>query len=199
MVINNSQIEILKLFLSDPTNDYNIKEISGKIKINYKLVYQGIKDLEKKGIVFVRKIGQTKLCKINLTSSIFLFSYIENLRKEVFQKKHPEIRVIESEMEKIGSTYFTAIVFGSFVKGSESKKSDIDLLFIIPNQINLQDFEREAKSILKILSYNLDIGTITEGSFLEMKNKKGLNVVNEIIENHIILIGTEQYYRMLIK
>ena len=134
-----------------------------------------------------------------MTSSIFLFSYIENLRKEVFQKKHPEIRVIESEMEKIGSTYFTAIVFGSFVKGSESKKSDIDLLFIIPNQTQIQRFEGEVQSILSLLSYKLDINVVSEKSFLEMKNKKELSIVNEVIGNRIILAGSEQYYRMLVK
>ncbi len=199
MVINNTQVEILKLLLSDPTKDYNIREISKRIEVNYRLVYQAVGDLEKDGIASVRKIGQTKLCKINLSSNICLFSYIENLRKEDFGKKHKGIKLIETDLKKINYTYFTCIVFGSYAKGTETAKSDIDLFFIVPNQTNVEDFEKWVNSALGLLSYNFDINTATEESFFEMRSKSDLNVLNEAIKNHIILFGSEQYYRMLIK
>ena len=198
MVINNSQIEILKLLLEDPAKDYNMREISVKTKINYRLIHDGIKGLEKEGIVLVEKKGQANSCKINPVENVLLCCYIENLRKEDFQRQHHQIKIVEQELRKINHAYFTCVLFGDCVKG-ENKGAGIDLLFIAPNQIHLQFFEVEIKSVLGTLHYKFNINIISEESFLEMKNEKELNVVNRAIKNHILLVGAEQYYRMLIK
>jgi len=199
MVINNAQISILKLFLSDPAQEYNIRGISTKTRVNYRLIYKEIMDLNKRSIINLRKIGKSSVCKIDLSQNIALFSYIESLRLDDFQKRGPKAKVILNELNKIDLIYYTAIIFGSYAQGKEKNNSDLDLLFIIPAGYNAEKAEQQISSRLGLLSYRLDINVITEDSFREMKGQNKLNLVNEVVKNHIILAGAEQYYRLLIQ
>lgn len=199
MIINNTGLKILKLFLSDPAKEYNIREISIRTQTNYRLVYQEVMSFMKNQILFVNKKGLMNLCKINLAKDMSLYNYVESLRSEEFQEKNRNFKVIVKELSKLSTTYYILIVFGSYVKGGEKKHSDIDLLFVIPNNISIESFEKEVLNILKLLSYKIDINVINENNFLEMRQNSELNIVNEIIKNHIILFGAENYYNLLIK
>ena len=199
MVISNTCLKILSLFLSNPTKDYNIRELSLKSKLNYRLAYQEVMSLVKNKIILLEKKGTVNVCNINLSGDISLYSYIESLRSEEFQRKHTNFKVIIKELSKLSTSYYTIIAFGSYVKRTEQKKSDIDLLFVIPKTVDVEAFEKEVAVRLKLLTYPIDINVINEDSFLEMKKTSELNLVNEIIKNHIILFGAENYYRLLTK
>ena len=197
MVITNARIKILKLLLANPTQEYTIRGISLETKVNYRLVHQEVIKLEKIELITVKKIGASKVCKINLSYDLSLFSYIESLRKNELLKKHVSLIVINTELDKIKSKYFTCILFGSYVTGKIKKTSDIDLLFIIPNNTKVEQFEYEIESLFQTFNYKMDINVITENSVNELKQKSGLNVLNETIKNHIVLYGTEQYYNLI--
>ena len=108
------------------------------------------------------------------------------MRSKEFLEKYKDIRLIAKELEKINTIFYTAVLFGSRAKEKATKNSDIDILLIAPSP---EEIEKEANAITKMLSYPLHIDAISEESFDEMKNKKGLNVINEIRGNHIILAG----------
>lgn len=199
MVITNTKIKILSLFLANPKKDFTIREISLTAKINYRLVYEEVLDLNQKNLLAVRKKGSSKLCLINLSGDIPLYSYVEHLRLKAFQKTHPSLKVIINELNKTSTTYYTALLFGSHVSGKAKKDSDFDLLFVVPTTTNLNKFEKEINSRMNLLSYPLDLNIISEESFLEMKNSSKLNLINEIIPNHLILKGAENYYALLEK
>ena len=118
------------------------------------------------------------------------------MRSKEFLEKYKDIRLIAKELEKINTIFYTAVLFGSRAKEKATKNSDIDILLIAPSP---EEIEKEANAITKMLSYPLHIDAISEESFDEMKNKKGLNVINEIRGNHIILAGHEAYCKMMAK
>ena len=142
-------------------------------------------------------MGSSKVCKVNLSSNISLFSYIESLRKEKLLEKHVSLKVINNELNKIKSKYFTCVLFGSYVNGEIRKNSDIDLLFIIPDKVKIDKFELEVESVFKTLSYNIDVNVINEKSVKELLTQKKLNILNETVKKHIILHGNEQYYGLI--
>ena len=197
MVITSAEEKVLTLLVQDPTKEYTIREISKLTKINYRLAYLGALKLEKSGHLIIEKKGSGRMCKINLAADSNLFVYVENLRSVLFQNKVSKIKVIMKQIEKINYDYFTLLIFGSYVKNKQNSRSDLDLLFILPNGTNLNKFESEVKSVLSLLDYKIDLNIISEESFLEMKNQKELNILNETIKNHIILKGGEQYYSLL--
>ncbi len=199
MVITKTRAKILGFLLEDPLLEHSIREISLHTNINYRLVYQEIMNLKNEELIVIQKKGSGSFCKVNLSKNPSLYGCIEDFRKQEFQKKHPRIKVIVHELKKISTVYYSVILFGSYVKGEINKNSDLDLLFIIPNNINVEKFEKEVNSVLRLLSYPLDINVISEVSFLEMKKESELNLVNELRGNHIILKGGELYYQLLSK
>jgi len=198
MVITNASTEILKLLLSNPKLEYNIREISKNAKINYRLAYNETHLLQKREILEMKRVGTNKLCRLTLNGDIPLFSYIESLRLKEKLRRYPQIKVIKTELDKIRTTYFTCILFGSYAKGKTTKKSDIDLLFIVPEK-EKDNLERELNSLLSKIYYSIDWNIVIEKSFIEMEESSGLNVVNELIGNHIIIVGGENYYKLLSK
>lgn len=199
MVINNTQLKVLSLFLSDPGKEYSIRDIAIKTGINYKLVYNEIIKLIQNNILFMEKKGHSNFCKLNISNSISLYVYIESLRKEEIQKKYSFVKVICNELLKLPYAYYSALLFGSYVKETVTKRSDIDLLFIIPNNLNIEEFQQKVSSLFSSLSYSIDANVISEESFLEMKKTTELNIANEIFGNHIIFFGGESYYKLLTK
>lgn len=200
MVITKNILVIMKLFVTDPDKEYNISEIAKKTKINYRLAYETVIALEKQKILQIKTVGNTRLCRLVSGACIPLYAYAEAERAREFLEKHVSIKIIKDELEKKKRTvYDSVIVFGSYVKGIQSKKSDIDLLFIIPSQIKKEVYEQEIQTILQLLDYKIDINILTEKEFVEVKKEQALNIVQEVISNHIILGGAEQFHYLLAK
>jgi len=199
MVINNTREKVLTLFLEDPTKEYNIREVSKRTKVNYRLAYKEIMNLKREEIITIHRMGTMNICKIDLSANIPLYTYIEGLRRDTLQEKHAKVKVIQHELKNIPTVYFTALFFGSFAKGTLRKNSDIDILFIIPDKVNVESFEKNIHIHLHLLPYHLDINVIKEESFIEMGKNQGLNIRNEVVKNHIILTGAESYYKLLRK
>ena len=88
-------------------------------------------------------------------------------------------------------------IFGSYARGDKNKNSDIDLLFIVPHTENTEKLRAEIENSLSVLSYNIDINIIKDSDFASLKNEKGINIRNQVIDNHIILYGAENYYRAI--
>ena len=91
--------------------------------------------------------------------------------------------------------FFSAILFGSSVN---KKGNDIDVLIIIPNSEEISNFQRQVEIELGPFYSKIDLNVISEESCYEMLNKPNqLNVMNEVMKNHLVLNGTESFYKIL--
>jgi predicted nucleotidyltransferase len=195
--INTTTIAILKLFLSNPTKEYTISELSRITQINYRLIYEQVMRYEKDGTLSIKKVGQSKLCKINLSRNIGLYSFIESIRAMESVKKNPQLKVIRNALVHTSTKFYTMVLFGSYAKGAQTKNSDIDLLFIVPHSEKTDKIKNEIEKNLELLSYKIDINVINEADFVNLKNETGINIRNQVTDNHIILYGAENYYRTI--
>ena len=86
------------------------------------------------------------------------------------------------EVEKRASGIL--VVFGSYARGEETRNSDLDI-FLIGKIGELTDLEE---------LWRIKINTVksTKGKF-----DKGNNFIKEIIKNHIVLKGVEDFVEML--
>ena len=85
---------------------------------------------------------------------------------------------------------FIALLFGSQAKGTATKHSDIDILAIGGD-------EDKIKSTLSLLPDNIHLTYVTYENFIHMAKSREFTVVSEAIKNNIVLIGIEEYYRLL--
>lgn len=185
----NEIIEILKVLIGNREETYSIRKIALLRKINYKSAYNAVKALEKEGIIELKKVGNTVVCSFNdkFNDLVFKSEYLR--REDLFRKK--DFLVIYNQLVELKFP-FIALLFGSQVKGTANKHSDMDLLIIS------RDKEaREVENKLKLLSYKIHLTAVTYESFIRMAKNKEFTVVSEAIKKNIILVGIEDYYRLL--
>lgn len=115
---------IIKEFLKYPDKNFNPSEISKKTNISYPTVWRYVQELERSGIIFIEKIGEYNICKLNkysdLVKQLEKFLKLElsphRLAAKEFIKKVKKMR----EVRKV-------VLFGSVARREEKLESDIDI------------------------------------------------------------------------
>lgn len=201
-------LKIIGLMRKELDRGVTILEISKRLKIGYRPAYNHINTMEKEGIIKIEKIGNSKQCFLNLNNAKcrHLLEELDNLKKEDLYKDCPKIKpVIEGLISKLTkgfiSNIHSIVLFGSYAKGTATKTSDIDLLFIVTNIKNkgLRDgIERESASYR--YSHNIKISPlITDiNEFKKMLKSEELNVGKETREYGISLYGSEIFWRIVV-
>ena len=137
---------------------------------------------------FFKLFGKTKKVMLNKKIHPLIFEAEYERRQELF-KKNKDFRVIYRRLFELPFS-FIALLFGSHAKGNATKHSDIDILTIGGD-------EREIHSIISLWPEKIHLTTVTYKDFIYMAKSKEFTVVSEAIKNNIILIGIEEYYRLL--
>ncbi len=183
--------KIIKLFIEEK-NPKTIREISKKIKSDYRITHIATQRLIGRGILLYKRVGKSSLCELNNLYYGLEIYEAESKRKENLLKNKDFKQLYNEIMSKVKSSLFVFIIFGSWAKGKPTISSDIDIIFIS----NEQGFEERISNILSLLPIKTHTLVFSEEEFIRMKDSKKSNVVKEAIENNVILYGVETYYRL---
>ncbi|MFW6226435.1 MAG: nucleotidyltransferase domain-containing protein, partial [bacterium] len=118
-------------FLIENKEPHSIREISQKLGVDYKNTFQSIKNLNSETYSKSR-YGNSNLISFNVNNNPETFS-IENKRIEEFLSKHSKIKIIKDYIEELNYPFMTVLIFGSYVKKTNTKISDIDICIISDN------------------------------------------------------------------
>lgn len=185
----------MKLLFEDLTKDFTIREISLTLKLPYPQTHRTISSLLKKKLIKKRKKGKSWLINLVLSETHDPYLNIETERKKELIDKHKIIKILIEDLERTEYNQFICILFGSYAEKKAKKDSDIDLLFIIPQEYNYEKFEKSVKNVITLRK--TDTHLTTEKGLTEMwNNPLKLNVGNEILKKHVILFGAEQFLRL---
>jgi predicted nucleotidyltransferase/predicted DNA-binding transcriptional regulator len=183
--------KIVRYFIENKRK-LTIRELAKNLKLDYKIVHTASLRLVKKGLLGLEKIGQSsQLSFINKFSKEVLEAELKR-REEILGNKDILI-VMKSINEKIKSVNYIALLFGSYAKKNYNKKSDIDLIFIVPSE----DLEKKIEKIISLMPLKIHYFVFTEEQFLKMNNSKEPNIIHEAVKNNILLYGVEQYYNLI--
>ena len=182
-----SDIKILKLLLSNKESRFTIKQIAERLNLNYRIAYENIMLLEKKELIKITKTGNSKTSELTGKFNSKVFDAEFERKMDSFKNKN--FLVIHNRIAELKFP-FIALLFGSQAKGTATKHSDIDILAIGGD-------EKEIKSTLSLLPDNIHLTYVTYENFIHMAKSREFTVVSEAIKNNIILIGIEEYYRLL--
>jgi len=180
-------------YLIENKNPRSIRTVSGAILLDYKNTHNIVNELHPE-IILKEKIGNTNLIKLNLVPNQQIYS-VENKRTEQFLSEHPALKVIKKYAEELNYPFLIMIVFGSYVKNTNTKTSDIDICIILDNK----EKSKELQEKLNLLSLKLEIQEFTTKEFISMIEKNKNNLGHEIVKNNIILYGIEGYYNLIAK
>ncbi len=124
-------------------------------------------------------------------------AFVEYLRRDVFLSRFKDIKLFaEDVIHKNKEDCFVLLVFGSSVE--LHKPRDIDILLVVDKTDKVDFLERFLHNIAS--NYNLPFEERVIGfeSVYEMLIKRDeKNIMNEILNKHIILYGAELFYRLL--
>lgn len=200
-------LKIVGLLRKDLSKGFTILEISKLLKIGYRPAYNHIAELEKIKAIITKKVGSAKQCSLNLENpqSLHFLQEVDLARKEELYKSNQKLKTILEEVipkitPKITSTLHSIVLFGSHAKGTATKSSDIDLLFIISNikdKSGRDTIERECANYQ--YSHNVKISPLITDmeEFKKMLKSKEMNVGKEAKEHGIALYGSEQFWRLI--
>lgn len=186
------QTEIMKVFVSRITTKYSIKQVTEILDKKYAVIHRSITPLIKEGYLLR---DEQDLISLNYRQNHSELTYIESLRRKRLFEKNKDLQLFFLDCsEALRTDFFISILFGSSV---EVKGRDTDLLFIFPES-EVEKKEKIIRNIAENFTLNLDINVISVESAYEMLSKyEKVNVLNELLNKHIILFGGENFYRVL--
>lgn len=157
--------------------DSHLRQIAKDLDANHMTVKRALDTLVKENVLDVRAEGKNNVFSVKKTLEARNFVlmaeiYILNL----FISRHSGLKQDLSELKKLDAGIIA--IFGSYAKGMETGKSDIDIYIDTRS-------DRVKKQAEKINDkFGVKIGQYNKESLL----------IKEIEQNHIIVKGVEEFY-----
>jgi predicted nucleotidyltransferase len=186
--MKNNKLEIV-IGLIESEERPTIRKLSGETGIKYSNVYNIVKKLQNEEIISLKKTGNAYSCSINKKVDPLIFEAEFHRRKKLL--KNGDFQILHRRLSSLLFS-FVAIIFGSNAKGTATWNSDIDLMII-----SEKNREKEIGRIISLLPLKIHFVFFTYEEFLSMERSKDFSVVSEAIKRNIILVGIEDYYRLM--
>lgn len=173
MIRSNIKKIIRNFFFLNPTIKLRVREIERKLKLSLPSVIRYCKELEMEGILMKKKIGDVVFYTTDKTNKKYL------LEKKIFNLRQLYNSGLINHLKQELSNP-SIIVFGSYSKGEDIEKSDIDLYLetLSKKNIKLEKFEKKLKRTIQVFKHK----DITEIKNLHLSN----NIINGILLNGFI-------------
>ena len=173
--------KLLEYFFEEPEREFHIRELAKLLKKSPTTISKYLNQLKKIGILISERRLNHLLFKAN--SNNFQF---KDAKLFYNLKKIKESGLLDHLNEELNHPQ-TIILFGSFAKSENIKKSDIDLFIItsVKKELDLKEFEKK-------LGHEIQLFLHSNKEVEEMKQKKE-PLLNSII-NGVVLEG---YWELL--
>lgn len=188
--------KIMEVVLPQPYKNYSIRQMSTLIKRSYALTHAAVGSLVKKKMVITQRIGNSIACRLNLSAEPQLLAMSSLELSHHFLQKVPFAFVIDELKEKLHDAFYILLVFGSYAKRKNTKDSDLDLLFVIQQEQDIENFKRKIKVVLSSTNIKIEFEVVILTWLMDMFQQKN-SVGREVLECSIVLYGAEQYYTLV--
>lgn len=168
---------------------FTMHELSKLINIPYASFYRTVQNM--RDILEVLVVGKSKTICLKTTNPVVKahLTISSDEEKKEFLQKQPIIKKIAAEL----SMKDIVVLFGSYAKGKETGKSDIDLLII--NKDGKKSLSFSKYEVLFKKKINPIFVTVKE--FKKMIHDKDENVGKQVLKTHIILNNPESFWGLV--
>jgi len=195
----DTENKILGNLLRQPLKSKSLHQIALDTKLSYVTVHKIIPHLIKRKLIKQEKKGNANLISVDFEharledlSSAILFERTELI------KKYPQIALLARDIEEaLTSKFYILLLFGSYAREKPKKKSDMDILFIMPYRRDIELYKEKINKALRLHpGVKRDFNKVDTKDFMDMLNQK-YTVGRAVFEHGIVLFGTEHYYSMV--
>lgn len=163
MLFLNNKYRVLELLFDQPTKELNVRHISRLAKVSTTTVTNALKELQKRNIIKKRRAGNALFVSADRESNHFIrLKRLYNIQK-IYDSGIVDYLVKEYEEPD------AIVLFGSFSRGDDTEKSDIDITVVGSRKTaNVERFERILGR--KISIHELSLRQIEKEFFLNLAN-----------------------------
>lgn len=195
-MISNKKLELLKIWEANPFASFSISEIMKLSKRATKTwVFNALKLLVKDDILISERKGNINIYSLNISNpvSVELLQYLETQANINF----PQLETISNIIEKAPIKNFCLVVFGSYAELKQTKKSDLDICFLIESK-ELEKIIKPYINDIKLgIVADIDDHYITFDDFIEMLLRSEENLGKQIFRSHRLFFNHQIYYQLL--
>lgn len=186
----DNNLKIVNFLGKNIGKSFTMHKLSNLINLPYASLYRALQQM--KDILEIEVIGNAKTVRLRTNNRIVkahLTVSSDEERKE-FLEKHPILRKIANELD----TNDVVVLFGSYAKGKETEKSDIDLLIV----------NKKGNKSLSFYKYELLFKKkinpifVTRKEFKDMLKDKEENVGKQALKTHIVLNNPENFWECVL-
>ncbi len=165
-------------------------ELSKLVGIPYASFYRTIQHMD--DVLGVEIVGKSKAISLNTKNPLIkahLAISSDEERKE-FLRKQPIIYKIATEL----NTEDVVLLFGSYAKGKETEKSDIDFLIINKDGTRSLSFSKYEL----LFKRKINPIFVTRKEFRKMLQDDEENVGKQALKDHVILNNPERFWKLVL-
>jgi len=175
MITKNNSLKVMELFYKYPNRTFHIREVARLVDLSSTGIIKIVKKLKMEGLLVSEKKNMIEEIKPNFEGSFYLLKRLYNIYS-----------LYDSGLiDKIKSLYerpSAIILFGSYVNGTDTEKSDVDIAIISKTSKELDTDKFERKLNRKINIHVISLETASK----EFKNS---------LANGIVLEGFAEYLK----
>lgn len=169
-------LKVLELFVKNPYEKYYLREVARMLKISPMTVKRALELLVRDGLLVREGFKSYSLYKANMESPAFLHL------KAAYNLAWLEGKRIVDYLKERLPGMSSLVIYGSFAKGENDEKSDIDLLAIAPQK-------KEVAGLTEHLGRETSLTIFSPSEWAEQA-KKNKAFYTDVITEGIVLFGT---------
>ncbi len=180
-------------FLAIEGKEFTINEIARELDEYYSFVHRIVSSLINDGIVKKRNAGKAYLCSLNFSEKTLAMLKLAELEKrdELYVKNKQLRLVLEDFLKLLDKKIISAVLFGSYSKGVQTKESDMDILLIVKDKAGI---DKAVKEIYAKYGKEISVINMTEPEFAKQKEK---SIIKEIVKYHHVIYGADKFVNMV--
>ena len=183
MLLNDKELKILNVFSNDYSRMIYGRDVAKNLGLNQKSVSNALNGLERKHVLKYKIEGRNKYYFLNRMNPGIkeIIKLIEINRKIEFLGNSKIAELLVKLEERVNGIL---IVFGSYASGRNKKGSDLDL-FVVGRVDGID-------SLKDVYGIDINVVRTTRGKF-----DKGDIIVKEVMGNHVVLKGVEEFVDLI--
>ncbi len=192
------ELKIVDLLARNMDRKFTINEIAKSTGDYYSFVHRTVARMVKDGVIEKTKAGKAYLCTLNMENekTLALIQLSEIEKRSEFYEREKELKLILEDFARSlepKSNVLSVVLFGSYAKGNAAKESDIDVLLLAKSGLNT---EKAAKDIYAKYGKEINPIVMTETDF---KKQKDSAPIREVVGNHYVLYGADNFVKAVFR
>jgi hypothetical protein len=198
MIMLKKEYEIMQEFVKAPWERFtfnDVKKLSGKKSESY--VYNSLKKFVKLGFLAEEKAGNVLLYRMNF-ESFKAQAYAGFVAEHTgWGKKHIPYASLQKIMVRIPYDSYVLLITGSYAKGKQNAKSDVDVVILIENSCEPERVYAELSQACRLSIPRIHLYVFRYSEFKEMLLNGEANYGKETAKNCLVLAGGQLYIRLI--